>query len=89
MNTHPVISVLLPWYNVEKCIRRTVESLQRQTFGDYELFLVDDGSSDSSGGVCDDLARGDGRIVGVHRENGGAPRARNGAGGAGAGGWCR
>ncbi len=77
MDTRPAISVIIPVYNVEKWIRRAVESLQRQTFGDYELFLVDDGSSDSSGGVCDDLARGDGRIVVVHRENGGAASARN------------
>ena len=77
MDTYPAISVIIPVYNVEKWIRRAVESLQRQTFEAFELLLVDDGSSDSSGAICDELACGDDRITVVHRENGGAASARN------------
>lgn len=77
MDTNPALSVIIPVYNVEKWIRRAVESLQHQTFGDYELFLVDDGSTDSSGAICDELASQDERIKVTHRENGGAASARN------------
>lgn len=77
VNTCPAISIIIPVYNVEKWLRRAVESLQQQTFGDYELFLVDDGSRDSSGDICDGLAEEDDRIKVIHRANGGAASARN------------
>ncbi len=77
MTTGPAMSIIIPVYNVESWIRRAVESLQNQTFDDFELILVDDGSPDASGALCDDLASHDERIHVIHRENGGAARARN------------
>lgn len=75
--TRPAISIIIPVYNVEQWIRRAVASLQGQTFADFELLLVDDGSTDASGAVCDQLAAEDGRIRVIHQENAGAARARN------------
>lgn len=74
---NPAISIIIPIYNVEKWLKRAVETLQAQTFVDYELFLVNDGSTDSSGSICDELAQGDPRIKVIHRVNGGAASARN------------
>ena len=73
----PIVSVIAPVYNVEKFIPRAVESLKAQTYSDWELFLVDDGSKDNSGAVCDKYASEDSRIKVIHKENGGAPSARN------------
>lgn len=75
----PAISIIIPVYNVEKWIRRAVSSLQEQTLKDFELFLVDDGSTDTSGAILDELAAEDERIRVVHQENAGAARARNAA----------
>ncbi len=77
MPHNPAISIVIPVYNVEPWIRRAVGSLQAQTFGDFEIILVDDGSTDGSGQACDDLAAGDGRVRVIHQKNGGAARARN------------
>lgn len=73
----PVISVVIPVYNVEKYLRRCVDSVTGQTFRDMEILLVDDGSTDSSGSLCEELARTDSRIRVFHKENGGASDARN------------
>ncbi|MDD6808023.1 MAG: glycosyltransferase [Oscillospiraceae bacterium] len=73
----PLVSVIAPVYGVEKYIPRAVESLQSQTYNNWELFLVDDGSKDNSGKVCDEYAKKDTRIKVIHKENGGAPSARN------------
>ena len=73
----PFVSVVVPVYNAEKSIERCVESVARQRFVDWELLLVDDGSSDKSGSICDTLAAGDGRIQVFHKENGGVSSARN------------
>jgi len=70
-------SVILPIYNVEKYLAECVESVLKQTFGDYELILVDDGSKDSSGKICDEYAQRDSRIRVIHKENGGASDSRN------------
>lgn len=77
MINKPLVSVIAPVYGVEKYIARAVESLQAQTYSNWELFLVDDGSKDNSGAVCDELAKEDNRIKVIHKENGGAPSARN------------
>ena len=77
MQADPSISIIIPVYNVEKWLRRAVESLQKQTFDDFEIILVDDGSTDSSGVICDDLARKDDRISVIHQQNAGAATARN------------
>lgn len=75
----PAISIIIPVYNVEKWIQRAVSSLQEQTLKDFELILVDDGSTDASGAILDELAAEDERIRVVHQENAGAARARNAA----------
>ena len=71
------ISIIVPVYNVEKYIHRCVESILAQTFDDFELILVDDGSEDHSGDICDDYALSDRRIKVFHQENKGQATARN------------
>lgn len=73
----PAISVIIPVYNVRMWLVRAVQSLQAQTFSDFELFLVDDGSTDGSSELCDELASQDPRIRVIHQDNGGAAAARN------------
>lgn len=72
-----MISVIVPVYNVEKYIRRCVESILAQTYSDLEIILVDDGSTDSSGKICDEYQKDDLRVVVVHKKNGGLSDARN------------
>lgn len=71
------VSVIVPVYNAEKYIERCVESLVNQTFADLEIILVDDGSKDASGFVCDRLAEADSRIKVLHCVNAGVSAARN------------
>ena len=71
------LSVIVPVYNVEKYIRKCIESILSQTFTDFELILVNDGSKDNSGLICDEYAKKDSRILVIHRENGGLSAARN------------
>ncbi|MGN0478639.1 MAG: glycosyltransferase family 2 protein [Hominenteromicrobium sp.] len=71
------ISVIMPVYNVEKYVGRAIESIQKQTLRDFEFLIVDDGTKDSSGVICDQYAEKDARIRVFHKENGGAPSARN------------
>lgn len=71
------LSVIIPVYRVEATLDRCVESIVRQTFGDLEVILVDDGSPDHCPQMCDDWARRDGRIKVVHKPNGGLSDARN------------
>ena len=66
----PKISVIVPVYNVEKYLHQCVKSILAQTFSDFELILVDDGSPDSSGAICDEYASEDSRIRVIHKENG-------------------
>ena len=70
-------SVIVPVYNVEKYLRQCIESILCQTFTDYELILVDDGSPDGSGKICDEFAEKDDRVKVIHKENGGCGPARN------------
>lgn len=72
----PKISVIVPVYKVEKYLPECIESVLAQTFTDFELILVDDGSPDNSGKICDDYAAGDSRIRVFHKENGGVTSAR-------------
>lgn len=76
MNT-PMISVVIPVYNIEKYLERCVTSVQEQTYTNLEIVLVDDGSTDESGLICDKLAAKDSRIRVFHKENGGSSSARN------------
>lgn len=76
----PKLSVIVPVYNTEKYLRECIDSILAQTFTDFELILVDDGSTDGSGTICDEYAKQDERIQVIHQENGGVTRARkNGA----------
>lgn len=72
-----VVSVIVPVYNVEKYLDRCIDSIVNQTYSDLEIILVDDGSVDSSGRLCDEWKRKDDRIVVIHKENGGLGNARN------------
>ena len=62
----PVISIIVAVYKAESCLRRCVDSLLAQTFQDYEILLVDDGSPDRSGEICDEYARKDNRVRVFH-----------------------
>ena len=73
----PVISVIVPVYNAQKYIHRCVDSILAQTFTDFELILVDDGSPDNCGAICDEYAAKDSRIRVIHQENQGQAAARN------------
>lgn len=73
----PFISVVVPVYNAETTINRCVNSVLSQSYTNWELLLVDDGSSDASGSICDEYAKHDSRIKVFHKENGGVSSARN------------
>lgn len=73
----PVISVIVPVYKAENYLHRCVDSLLAQTFTDFEVLLVDDGSPDRSGKICDEYAQKDKRIIVIHQENKGVSAARN------------
>lgn len=73
----PTISVIVPVYKVEPYLRCCVDSILTQTFTDFELILVDDGSPDNCGAICDEYAEKDSRVHVIHKENGGLSSARN------------
>ena len=72
-----MISVIVPVYNVEKYLERCVKSIVAQTYKDLEILLIDDGSTDKSGKMCDDFQQTDSRIKVFHKQNGGLSDARN------------
>ena len=71
------ISIIIPVYNVEKYLNRCVDSILSQTFSDFEVLLIDDGSPDNSGKICDEYAVKDNRVRVFHKKNGGVSSARN------------
>ena len=71
------ISIVVPVYNAEKELQRCVDSILGQSFSDWELLLIDDGSRDGSPALCDRLAQRDPRVRVCHKENGGVSSARN------------
>ena len=75
----PLISIIVPVYNTEKYLKRCVESLLTQSFRNIEVCLVDDGSTDDSGKLCDEYEAKDPRVNGIHKTNGGLSSARNAA----------
>ena len=77
MRLSPVISIITPVYKAEKYLSACIESILAQTLTDFELILVDDGSPDNSGIICDNYAARDKRIIVIHKTNGGASSARN------------
>ena len=77
MSEMPLISVIVPVYRVEKYLDRCLQSITEQTYRNLEIILVDDGSPDGSGAICDAWAAKDSRILVVHKENAGAGAARN------------
>ena len=74
---NPKISIIVPIYNVEKYLEKCISSLLNQTFSNFELILVNDGSPDNCGNICDSFKEKDSRIKVLHLENGGVCRARN------------
>ena len=77
MKNQPLISIIIPVYNVEEYLRECVDSVINQTYENLEIILVDDGSTDLSGKICDEYAEKDNRISVVHQQNGGLSVARN------------
>lgn len=74
---NPEVSIIVPVYNVEKYLPRCIDSILAQTSTNFELILIDDGSTDKSGMICDEYAKKDNRIKVFHKENGGVSSARN------------
>lgn len=76
-NENPLISVIIPCYRVEEYLPKCINSIIKQTYGNLEIFLVDDGSPDNCGLICDEYAKKDARIKVIHKKNGGLSDARN------------
>lgn len=76
-NQTELISVIIAAYNIEDYIRRGIDSVRSQTYGNLDIVVVDDGSTDATGAICDRLAAKDGRIRVIHKKNGGLSEARN------------
>ena len=77
MSKEPLISVIIPVYRVERFLSRCIDSVIGQTYKNLEIILVDDGSPDRCGDICDEYACKDQRIKVIHKENGGVSSARN------------
>ncbi len=77
MKNSPLVSIIVPVYNIENYVRRCLDSLLRQKYKNIEIVVVDDGSTDASGEICDNYAKDDARIKVWHKKNGGLSSARN------------
>ena len=77
MNKQPAITVFMPVYNAEKYLKEAIDSILNQTFQNFECIVVDDGSTDHSGIICDAVQKEDSRFQVIHIENGGVSHARN------------
>lgn len=76
---NPLISIIVPVYNMEEYLERCIKSILKQTYRNLEIILVNDGSTDNSGKICNEYACKDSRIKVIHKENGGSSSARNAA----------
>ena len=77
MEKSPKISIIIPVYNVEPYLRQCLDSVVNQTYQNLEIIIIDDGSPDNCGAICDEYAKKDGRVTVIHKENGGLSAARN------------
>ena len=77
MKRNKLVSIIVPVYNVEKYIGKCIESILSQDYDNFECILIDDGSLDNSGKICDEYAKRDKRITVIHKRNGGVSKARN------------
>ena len=77
MEHNPLISVIVPVYNVAEYLSRCVDSILAQSYENLQIILVDDGSTDDSGKICEEYAKKDARIQVIHQNNGGLSSARN------------
>lgn len=77
MIENPLVSVIIPVYNVEPYLDKCIETVRNQTYTNLEIILIDDGSKDASGRMCDGYGAQDDRIIVIHKENGGQSEARN------------
>ena len=79
MSENPLVSVIIPVYNVQDFLRECLNSVVHQSYSNLEILLIDDGSTDASGEICDEYARSDARVRVIHKSNGGQASARNAA----------
>ena len=77
MGESKLVSVIIPVYNVERYLKKCIDSILNQTYKNLEIILVDDGSTDCSSKICDEYAKNDTRILVIHKANGGQSEARN------------
>ena len=73
----PKVSIIVPIYNAQKTLRRCIDSILNQDYTDFQLLLIDDGSKDDSGRICDEYASEDERVHVIHKENSGVSDSRN------------
>ena len=73
----PMVSIIVPIYNAEQYLRRCVDSILNQEYTDYELLLVNDGSTDASGDICEEYGDRDSRVLVIQKENTGVSDSRN------------
>ena len=77
MTANPMITMIIPVYNAERTIARCIDSVLKQEYTNFELLIVDDGSTDNSGAICDSYEEKDSRIRVIHQENSGVSASRN------------